>query len=73
MDKPATRAPVRIKFSRYEKVVIGILGFLQFTVILDFMIISPLAIGGSGRGVGEGMKRRENWMFMRRFPLLIKS
>jgi predicted MFS family arabinose efflux permease len=42
MDKPATRAPVRIKFSRYEKVVIGILGFLQFTVILDFMIISPL-------------------------------
>src|SRR6202161_123852 len=42
MDKPATRPPVRIKFSRYEKVVIGILGFLQFTVILDFMIISPL-------------------------------
>src|SRR5271167_1821113 len=38
MDKPATR----VKFSRYEKVVIGILGFLQFTVILDFMIISPL-------------------------------
>ena len=31
-----------MKFSRYEKVVIGILGFLQFTVILDFMIISPL-------------------------------
>src|ERR1700679_3280564 len=42
MDKPATRATIRIKFSRYEKVVIGILGFLQFTVILDFMIISPL-------------------------------
>src|SRR6201986_4440976 len=42
MDKLATRAPVRINFSRYEKVVIGILGFLQFTVILDFMIISPL-------------------------------
>jgi predicted MFS family arabinose efflux permease len=42
MDKPATPAPLRIKFSRYEKVVIGILGFLQFTVILDFMIISPL-------------------------------
>src|SRR5258708_7875238 len=42
MDKPVTSAPVRIKFSRYEKVVIGILGFLQFTVILDFMIISPL-------------------------------
>jgi predicted MFS family arabinose efflux permease len=42
VDKPATPVPVRIKFSRYEKVVIGILGFLQFTVILDFMIISPL-------------------------------
>jgi predicted MFS family arabinose efflux permease len=42
MDKPATPVPVRIKFSRYEKVAIGILGFLQFTVILDFMIISPL-------------------------------
>jgi predicted MFS family arabinose efflux permease len=42
MDKQATPAPGRIKFSRYEKVVIGILGFLQFTVILDFMIISPL-------------------------------
>ena len=42
MDKPSTRAPGRIKFSRYEKVVIGILAFLQFTVILDFMIISPL-------------------------------
>src|ERR1700723_3754503 len=42
MDKPVTSAPVQMKFSRYEKVVIGILGFLQFTVILDFMIISPL-------------------------------
>src|SRR5579863_9449945 len=43
MDKMATHTPsVSIKFSRYQKVVIGILGFLQFTVILDFMIISPL-------------------------------
>src|SRR5271155_5022776 len=42
MDNPAIRAQVPIKFSRYEKVVIGILGFLQFTIILDFMIISPL-------------------------------
>jgi predicted MFS family arabinose efflux permease len=42
MDKIEARAPDHIKFSRYEKVVIGILGFLQFTVILDFMIISPL-------------------------------
>ncbi|MGA2777156.1 MAG: MFS transporter [Steroidobacteraceae bacterium] len=42
MDKPATRAAAPIKFSQYEKIVIAILGFLQFTVILDFMIISPL-------------------------------
>jgi predicted MFS family arabinose efflux permease len=42
MDKIATPTAVRIKFSRYQKIVIGILGFLQFTVILDFMIISPL-------------------------------
>jgi predicted MFS family arabinose efflux permease len=42
MDNPAARAQVPVKFSRYEKLVIGILGFLQFTLILDFMIISPL-------------------------------
>jgi predicted MFS family arabinose efflux permease len=42
MNKTATLSPPRIKFSGYQKVVIGILGFLQFTVILDFMIISPL-------------------------------
>src|SRR5450631_2307040 len=42
MDKTATSSPARIQFSGYQKVVIGILGFLQFTVILDFMIISPL-------------------------------
>jgi predicted MFS family arabinose efflux permease len=42
MDTAATLSPPRIKFSAYQKVVIGILGFLQFTVILDFMIISPL-------------------------------
>jgi predicted MFS family arabinose efflux permease len=42
MDTTSTPSPPRIKFSGYQKVVIGILGFLQFTVILDFMIISPL-------------------------------
>jgi predicted MFS family arabinose efflux permease len=42
MDKTTTRTPARIGFSGYQKVVIGILGFMQFTVILDFMIISPL-------------------------------
>jgi predicted MFS family arabinose efflux permease len=42
MDKTAAPTPTRLKFSRYQKVVIAILGFLQFSVILDFMIISPL-------------------------------
>ena len=42
MNNPPPRASVSIKFTRYQKFVIGILGFLQFTVILDFMIISPL-------------------------------
>ena len=31
-----------IKFSRYQKTVVAILAFLQFTVVLDFMILSPL-------------------------------
>ena len=31
-----------MKFSRYQKFVVGMLAFLQFTIILDFMIISPL-------------------------------
>lgn len=30
------------KFTRYQKFVVAILAFLQFTIILDFMIISPL-------------------------------
>ena len=42
MDKTTTPTPDSIRFSGYQKLVIGILGFLQFTVILDFMIISPL-------------------------------
>jgi predicted MFS family arabinose efflux permease len=29
-------------FSRYEKFVIGLLAFLQFTIVLDFMIMGPL-------------------------------
>jgi predicted MFS family arabinose efflux permease len=29
-------------FTRYERFVIALLGFLQFTIILDFMILSPL-------------------------------
>lgn len=28
--------------TRYQKLIIGILAFLQFTIVLDFMVISPL-------------------------------
>ncbi len=35
---PAADSP----FSRYQVFVIGLLAFLQFTIILDFMILSPL-------------------------------
>ena len=34
--------PAKTIFSRYQKGVLALLAFLQFTVILDFMIISPL-------------------------------
>jgi predicted MFS family arabinose efflux permease len=37
-----TPKPVKLKFSPYQKFVVAILAFLQFTIILDFMIISPL-------------------------------
>lgn len=30
------------EFSRYQKIVVALLAFLQFAVILDFMIMSPL-------------------------------
>ena len=29
-------------FTRYQKFVVALLAFLQFTIILDFMIIGPL-------------------------------
>jgi predicted MFS family arabinose efflux permease len=31
-----------MKFSRYQVAVVAILAFLQFTIVLDFMILSPL-------------------------------
>ncbi len=34
--------PQKRSFSSHQKFVVGILAFLQFTIILDFMIISPL-------------------------------
>ena len=35
-------APARASFSGYQKLVVGMLAFLQFAVILDFMLMSPL-------------------------------
>ena len=40
MSKPSS--PVSASFSGYQKVVVGMLAFLQFAVILDFMLMSPL-------------------------------
>jgi predicted MFS family arabinose efflux permease len=37
-----TTAPASESFSGYQKVVVGMLAFLQFAVILDFMLMSPL-------------------------------
>ncbi len=31
-----------LKFTTQQKIVVGLLAFLQFTIILDFMILSPL-------------------------------
>ena len=43
MDKATTGGTKpRLAFSGYQIFVIAILAFLQFTIILDFMIISPL-------------------------------
>src|SRR5438045_9767869 len=43
MDKATTEGTrPRAGFSGYQKFVIAVLAFLQFTIILDFMIISPL-------------------------------
>jgi predicted MFS family arabinose efflux permease len=37
-----TSAPVSAQFSGYQKGVVGMLAFLQFAVILDFMLMAPL-------------------------------
>jgi predicted MFS family arabinose efflux permease len=43
MDKAVTEtSPPRAAFSRYQIFVVAVLAFLQFTIILDFMIVSPL-------------------------------
>jgi predicted MFS family arabinose efflux permease len=42
MDTKTAGSKPRLKFSGYQKFVVAALAFLQFTLILDFMIISPL-------------------------------
>jgi predicted MFS family arabinose efflux permease len=42
MPIPIQADPAKSVFSPYQKGVLALLAFLQFTVILDFMIISPL-------------------------------
>ena len=37
-----TNAAVAENFTPYQKIVVAILAFLQFAVILDFMLMSPL-------------------------------
>ncbi|MBC8028198.1 MAG: MFS transporter [Steroidobacteraceae bacterium] len=37
-----TPTPIASAFSGYQKAVVGMLAFLQFAVILDFMLMSPL-------------------------------
>jgi predicted MFS family arabinose efflux permease len=40
MSSPAPPAPVPL--TGYQKFIVGLLAFLQFTIVLDFMILSPL-------------------------------
>ncbi|MEJ7643216.1 MAG: MFS transporter [Chryseolinea sp.] len=42
MEKQDTGALPRTVFTKYETFVIAILAILQFTVVLDFMVLSPL-------------------------------
>ena len=56
---PATSAPPLAPFSPYQKTVVALLAFLQFAVIVDFMLMAPmgalimpaLAIGPSQFGL----------------------
>jgi len=38
--EPTTAQP--LKFSGYQKFIVALLAFLQFSIVLDFMIVSPL-------------------------------
>ena len=37
-----TTPPLELKFSDYQKFVVAVLAFLQFTIVLDFMLLAPL-------------------------------
>jgi predicted MFS family arabinose efflux permease len=39
---PALENDPRLRFSGYQRFVVALLAFLQFSIVLDFMIISPL-------------------------------
>ena len=39
---PSTSPPAPAGFTPYQRTVVGLLAFLQFAVILDFMLMSPL-------------------------------
>src|SRR5688572_16524151 len=42
MSNPEPKSNSPSTFSKYQRFVIALLALLQFTIILDFMIISPL-------------------------------
>jgi predicted MFS family arabinose efflux permease len=42
MSTPTAPSAPLPTFTRYQKFVVALLAFLQFTIVLDFMIISPL-------------------------------
>lgn len=42
MNPANDSAPTATQFSPYQKLAVGMLAFLQFAVILDFMLMSPL-------------------------------
>ena len=42
MHATTAAAATPVQFTGYQKLVVGMLAFLQFAVILDFMLMSPL-------------------------------
>lgn len=41
-DSNPAQKPVALKMTRYQLFIVAVLAFIQFTIILDFMILSPL-------------------------------